>query len=43
LKVPASIEANIYEGFDPILVSNEIIDTHFAKILKEILDFEDNN
>jgi hypothetical protein len=40
LKVPEEIKSHIYEGFDPLLVSEEIVDSHFAKILDIILDFD---
>ena len=33
------MEPNIHEGFDPILVSGEIIDIHFTRVLDVILDF----
>ena len=42
LSVPHEIEANVYEGFDPLLVSGDVVDTHFAKALNIILDFDDN-
>jgi hypothetical protein len=29
----------VYEGFDPVLVSGDVVDTHFAKVLNLILDF----
>ena len=42
LFVPREIEPNIYEGFDPVLVSGDVIDVHFAKALNLILDFNDS-
>lgn len=41
LFVPDEIKPNIYEGFDPLLVSGDVVDTHFAKALNKILDFND--
>ena len=31
---------NIHEGFDPLLVSGEVVDLHFLRILNVILDFD---
>ncbi len=43
LFVPREVEPNIYEGFDPLLVSGDVIDAHFAKALNLILDFSDSS
>jgi len=42
LFVPREVEPNIYEGFDPILVSEDVVDSHFAKGLNLILDFDES-
>lgn len=42
LKVHPSVQLNVHEGFDPVLVSEEVVDTHFARILDVILDFDDS-
>ncbi len=41
LTVPREIVDNVHEGFDPVLVFGEVVDTHFLKILNAILDFDD--
>lgn len=43
LEVPAEIQRNIHEGFDPIIVSEEVIDNHFARIFNFILDFDSSS
>jgi len=43
LTIPNEIRDNVHEGFDPILVSGEIVDTHFIKILDAILNFDNKN
>lgn len=43
LFIPDAVKANIYEGFDPLLVSGEVIDTHFTRFIDLILDFDDVN
>jgi hypothetical protein len=40
--IPSSIKDNVHEGFDPLLVSGEILDTYFIKIINCILDFKNN-
>lgn len=40
LHITESLKENIYEGFDPLLVSHEIVDTHFTKLIRTLLDFE---
>jgi hypothetical protein len=40
LKIPNEISRNIHEGFDPLLVSGEIVDSHFERLLDVILDFD---
>ena len=40
LFVPSEVLKNVYEGFDPILVSHEVVDNHFLRILDTILDFD---
>jgi hypothetical protein len=40
--LPNEVKANVYEGFDPVLVSGDVIDIHFAKALNLILDFNDS-
>lgn len=41
--IPKDIEQNVYEGFDPILVSGEVIETHFAKLLDTVLNSSGND
>lgn len=41
LTVPQELVFHVHEGFDPILVTNEVVDTHFLKILNAILDFDE--
>jgi len=41
LFVPSEVQPNVHEGFDPILVSEDVVDTHFTRILDVILDFDD--
>jgi hypothetical protein len=43
LVIPASIRDNIYEGFDPLLVSREIIDKHLIRVFNTILNFDDSH
>lgn len=38
--IPAEIKGRIHEGFEPLLVSEEVIDNHFGRVLDVILDFE---
>jgi hypothetical protein len=38
--VPEEIRGHIHEGFEPLLVSEEVIDNHFGRIIDVILDFE---
>ena len=40
LFIPGEVVSNVHEGFDPLLVSGEVVDTHFATILDVILDFD---
>lgn len=42
-KVPEEIKSHIHEGFEPLLVSEEVIDNHFGRILDLILDFDSAN
>ena len=42
LFVPSEVVPNVYEGFDPVLVSGDVVDVHFAKALNLILDFDDS-
>ena len=37
--LPKEVEPNVYEGFDPVLVSGDVVDIHFAKTLNLTLDF----
>jgi hypothetical protein len=43
LFIPGEVVPNVHEGFDPLLVSGEVVDTHFATILDVILDFDARN
>lgn len=43
LTIPSEIKENIHEGFDPLLVSGEVIEAHFVKLINSILDFDDAN
>lgn len=43
LFIPSEIETHVHEGFDPILVSGEVIDQHFLLILDLVLDFDATN
>jgi hypothetical protein len=40
LFVPDEIKSNIYEGFEPLLVAGDSVDTHLARIMDVILDFD---
>lgn len=42
LFMPNEVVKNVHEGFDPLLVSGEVVDTHFANILNTILDFDEH-
>ena len=41
--IPDEIKSHIHEGFEPLLVSEEVIDNHFGRILDLILDFDSAN
>ena len=41
LFVPDSVKPNIFDGFEPLLVAGDVIDSHFARIVDLILDFDD--
>ena len=41
--VPEEIKSHIHEGFEPLLVSEEVIDNHFVRIIDLILDFDSAN
>lgn len=41
LFVPDAVKPNIFDGFEPLLVAGDLVDTHFARILDLILDFDD--
>ena len=41
LIIPEDVRENIYEGFDPIIASSDLIDSHFERIINSILDFDD--
>ena len=43
LFIPSEIQSHIHEGFDPILVSGDVIDQHFQLILDLVLDFDTTN
>eukprot|EP00347_Sterkiella_histriomuscorum_P022410 403338593 len=43
ITIPTEVYDNIHEGFDPLIVTGEIVDTHFIKIINAILDFDDHN
>lgn len=38
--MPIDIVANIYEGFEPLLVTGELVETVVVKYVDYILDFE---
>jgi hypothetical protein len=40
LFIPDAIKPNIFEGFEPLLVAGDLVDTHFARLLDIILDFD---
>lgn len=40
LFVPDEIKSNIYEGFEPLLVAGDSVDTHLTRIMDVILDFD---
>jgi PleD family two-component response regulator len=40
LIIPQQIAANVYEGFEPLTVSKEIIEKHYLRIFNFILDFD---
>jgi hypothetical protein len=42
LMIPDSLKENIYEGFDPLLVSHELADKHFILLLNTILNVDEN-
>jgi len=42
LFLPDAVKPNIYEGFDPLLVSGEVVDTHFTRLIDIVLDFDEN-
>jgi hypothetical protein len=42
-EVPEEIMSHIHEGFEPLLVSEEVIDNHFVRIIDLILDFDSAN
>ena len=41
ITIPEKVQANVHEGFEPLLVSAEMIDKHFILVLNAILDFDD--
>ena len=41
LFIPTESINNIHEGFDPLIASSDVIDTHFIKIVNAILDFDE--
>ena len=41
LFVPDSVKPNIFDGFEPLLVAGDVVDSHFARIVDLILDFDD--
>ena len=43
LFVPNEIKDNIYEGFEPLLVAGDAVDTHLARILDLVLDFDSDS
>lgn len=38
--IPESIRSHVHEGFDPLLVSHEIIDKYLAQLFNAVLDFD---
>lgn len=43
LFVPDEIKGNIYEGFEPLLVAGDSVDTHLVRIMDIILDFDNES
>lgn len=41
LFVPDAVKPNIFDGFEPLLVAGDVVDSHFARIVDLILDFDD--
>ncbi len=39
--MPDAVKPNVFDGFEPLLVAGDIVDTHFARIVDVILDFDD--
>lgn len=35
------MKTNIFDGFEPLLVAGDVVDSHFARIVDLILDFDD--
>jgi len=43
LFVPSEVKQSVFEGFDPILCSMDVIETNFKRILNIITDFKGND
>jgi hypothetical protein len=41
ITISANVQPNIHEGFDPILVAGETIDSYFIQVIDHILDFDE--
>lgn len=39
LKIPSVIEGNVLEGFEPLLVTSELIDVHFMHLVNHALTY----
>lgn len=39
--IPREVEANVHEGFEPLTVSSDILDTYMIKFINVILDHDD--
>ena len=38
--IPEEIKENVFEGFEPLLVSEDVVDNNFLNIVNTILDFD---
>lgn len=43
LVIPASLSASVYEGFEPLTVSADILDTHIIKLINLVLDHDEES
>lgn len=40
LFVPTALESKVLEGFEPLTVVNELIETHYLKIIDSTMSFD---